>query len=195
MAHPDRRPRAARFPGLGAVAPRDTSPQHKTRSTVPCEVVYPWHPWFALAVWSHGEVAKNEALLRCSLQAESSVRTLEIPQWMFHRVSCCRMQLESQPVVGAANLRALQQLLRHVGHSPDLLEDQHRSSTREGDADAKGTSSPDSNLGSVSSTPTTADVVPVAGAGQAPRSGTTGSSDRGGTKTKSGTRTRQGGRP
>ena len=185
-----------RGPCLGPYGhgPLNTTRHHKTRRTVPCEVVYPWHPWFAQAAWVHGEVVKNEALLRCSLQTESTVRTLEIPKWMLDGPRCCRMRLQSEPLVGVTDLCALKQLLQQTVHPPDRLEDPHRSSTREGDADAKSPSSADATPGPVPSTSANADLGPIAGTGEASRSGTAGASARGGTKTKAGPRARPGGR-
>ena len=60
---------------------------------------------------------------RCSLQAESTVRTLEITQWMLDRARCCRMQLQSEPLVGVNDLRALKHLLQQTVNSSNLLED------------------------------------------------------------------------
>lgn len=157
-------------PATGATARCCTSQRHKTRVTHVCEVIYSWHPWCGLKVVCQS-VAKNEAVFRCATQTEMQVRQLEIPQWMFDRVRCCLMRLSPQPVVGIADLRAMQLLLRHLG-AACVVEDQHPSSASKGDADAQGTSSPaNGTVGPVSSASPEANLGGAASTGRASSQG------------------------
>src|SRR5262249_13938158 len=102
--------------------------------------------------------AKIEAVFRCAVSSDGNARQLEIPQWMFDRAHCCLMHLVQLPVVGVADLRALRVLLRQVARA-NSVEDQHRSWTCKGDADAQDTPPlPDTSLGSLSPAAADADV-------------------------------------
>jgi hypothetical protein len=64
---------------------------------------------------------------------------LEIPQWMFDSVACCRMRLETVPTVSCGALLDLKGMLRGASfpESDVVLQGQHRSLLSPGGADAK----------------------------------------------------------
>lgn len=121
----------------GAGARYCTSRQRNTHSTQSKEVCYPWHPWYGQRTFVHESVVKSDkAIFRCSAEIEEFPSSLEIPQWMFDRVLCCSMRLAEVPVVSCQALLELRALLRGGGDGASVIEGQHRSSNREGDADA-----------------------------------------------------------
>jgi hypothetical protein len=81
---------------------------------------------------------------------------LEIPQWMFDSVACCRLRLATVPTVGCDALLDLKALLRSASF-PDgdvVLQGQHRSLLFSGGADEKITKPTESRaIQTVSSTP------------------------------------------
>jgi len=140
---------ASHCPCPDADARGDTSAQLNTHNTKLREVCYPWHPWYGRSVVIHDAFVRHgQAVLRCTLDYQERSRALEIPQWMFDRALCCMMHIAEAPRVSWEALRECQELLHHqspAGHAR-VLQDQHRSSPTQGDADAQSTQS---SLGSV----------------------------------------------
>ena len=134
-----------------------TSRQRNTHNIESREVRYPWHPWHARAVAVHGALTKNgRGVFRCGIDENPGVRLLEIPQWMFDSVACCRMRLATVPTVSGAALLDLKALLRCASFpvSDVVLQSQHRSLLSPGDADAKTTKPTESrSIQTISSTP------------------------------------------
>ena len=136
---------------------RGTSRQRNTHSNESREVRYPWHPWHARAVAVHEALTKNgRGVFRCGIDENPGMRLLEIPQWMFDSVACCRMRLATVPTVSCGALLDLKALLQYASF-PDsdvVIQGQHRSLLSPGDADAKITKSAESgSIQTVSSTP------------------------------------------
>ena len=82
-------------------------------------------------VWIHQERQVNgQAVLRCALEPERDLRTLEIPQWMFDAASCASIRLDEQPAASAESLRELKGLVGLAaanGTRAGVLQDQHHS--------------------------------------------------------------------
>src|SRR5205807_3479358 len=77
---------------LDGCAPRGTSRQRNTHNIELREVRYPWHTWHARTVAVHEALTRNgRAVCRCGVDENPGGRLLEIPQWMFDSVACCRM--------------------------------------------------------------------------------------------------------
>ena len=136
---------------------RGTSRQRNTHNIESREVRYPWHPWHARAVAVHEALTKNgRGVFRCGIDENPGMRLLEIPQWMFDSVACCRMRLATVPTVSCGALRDLKALLRYASF-PDsdvVIQGQHRSLLSPGGADAKITKPAESgSIQTVSSTP------------------------------------------
>jgi hypothetical protein len=56
------------------------------------ELLYPWHPWFGLRIGVHEVIEKSEdVVFRCSLSGSDADRWLEVPAWMFDRLTCARL--------------------------------------------------------------------------------------------------------
>jgi hypothetical protein len=134
-----------------------TSRQRNTHNIESREVRYPWHPWHARAVAVHGALTKNgRGVFRCGIDENPGVRLLEIPQWMFDSVDCCRMRLATVPTVSGAALLDLKALLRCASFpvSDVVLQSQHRALLSPGDVDAKITKPTESrSIQTISSTP------------------------------------------
>ena len=103
------------------------------------ELLYPWHPWFALWVGVHEAIEKSDAIVfRCNLSGSDAVRWLEIPAWMFDRSACARVRVAADAHADLAALTTLAALLRHVlsdrfassnvplSGAPSLSRDQNR---------------------------------------------------------------------
>jgi len=89
-----------------------TTHQQKTHNTALRDVCYPWHPWHGRRVEIvEAIVYGDRSVFRCRLDGQVSRAALELPQWMFDRAVCCRMQAALVPIVGVADLRQLKQLL------------------------------------------------------------------------------------
>jgi hypothetical protein len=57
---------------------------------------------YARAVAVHETFTRNgRAVLQCGLDEKPGARLLEIPQWMFDSVACCRMSLATAPLSAA----------------------------------------------------------------------------------------------
>ena len=146
-------------------APRCTTRRHKTHNTVVSEVLYPWHPWHGREVQViEGMTRSDRAVFRCRLDPDESGRTLELPQWMLDRATCCRMQLAAHPTVRVDELRSLQRLLELLrrGEASNAIEDRHDPFPLKGDADVHATE--DCTLPSTASVPTSAGDSPCRGA-------------------------------
>jgi len=105
----------------------------------------------------HEAFTRNKrAVFQCGADENPGARLLEIPQWMFDLVACCRMRLATVPTVSCGALLDLKALLRCASF-PDsdvVLQSQHRSLLSPGDADAKITKPTESrSIQTVSSTP------------------------------------------
>jgi hypothetical protein len=137
--------------------PRGTSRQRNTHSIESREVRYPLHPWHARAVAVHEALTKNgRGVFRCGIDENPGVRLLEIPQWMFDSVACCRMRMATVPTVSCGALLDLKALLRcaSLPNSDVVLQGQHCSLPPPGGADAKITRPTESrSIQTVSSTP------------------------------------------
>ena len=140
---PDTRPQTP--PGFGtpdycAADDGCTTRQLKTHSTGSRVVCYRFHPWYGLAVFIRESVVRGgSAVFRCSQEPEDLRRSLEIPQWMFDRSSCCTVRVTDTPVVDWRALIRLRDLLAGRGSNlpAPSVQHQHRSSETEGDADAQ----------------------------------------------------------
>jgi hypothetical protein len=103
-------------------------------------------------------------VFRCGIDENPGARFLEIPQWMFDSVACCRMRLATVPTVSCDALLDLKALLRCASF-PDsdvVLQGQHRSLLSPGGADAKITK-PTQNR-SIQTVSSTAEESVLAGA-------------------------------
>jgi hypothetical protein len=134
-----------------------TSRQRNTHNVESREVRYPWHPWHARAVAVHEALTKNgRGVFRCGIDENPGVRLLEIPQWMFDSMACCRMRLSTPPTVSCGALLDLKVLLRCASFpdSDDVLQSQHRYLLSPVDADAKITKPTENHsIQTISSTP------------------------------------------
>src|ERR1700751_6174340 len=76
-----------RLPHEGVL--RCTTGFKNTHGTATRELLYPWHPWFALWVAVHEAIDKADGVVfRCSLSGSDAGRWLEVPAWMFERSAC-----------------------------------------------------------------------------------------------------------
>ncbi len=137
--------------------PHGTSRQRNTHNIESREVHYPWHPWHARTVAVHEAFTRNgRAVCRCGADENPGIRLLEIPQWMFDSVACCRMRLAAVPTVSCGALLDLKALLRCASF-PDsavVLQGQHRSLLSPGGADARTTNPAESrSIQTISSAP------------------------------------------
>jgi hypothetical protein len=141
---------------------RITSSQLNTHNIKLRDVCYPWHPWYGRSVVIHDAFVRHgQAVLRCTLEHEEHSRALDIPQWMFDRALCCMMRMAERPWVSLGTLRDLQTLLYHQSSTRDVgvLQDQHRSSPAEGDADATSTQSSLRTVGVIAAASSTAHLA------------------------------------
>ena len=130
-----------------------------THGTEIRELLYPWHPWFALRVAVHEAIDKADGVVfRCSLSGSDAGRWLEVPAWMFERSACAGARIATDAHADLAALIMLATLLRQS------LNDHLASSN----APLSGASrrSRDQNRGEVYATPDKAD------AGAPPRAAT-----------------------
>ncbi len=100
-----------------------TTRQPNAHRTTQRELLYPWHPWAGHQVHIHKVIDKNDAtVFRCSLSGRASDRWLEVPAWMFDRVSSARWQITAAPYVEFAALGALAVLLRDTSTTSQMQE-------------------------------------------------------------------------
>ena len=127
------------FQAPGASGVRGTSRQRDTHNIEWREVCYTWHPWCGRVVAIHKTFTRNGLVVsHCSIEENSELRHLEIPEWMFDPTICRRMQVAAVPRVSCEALLELKSLLR-CALLPDtdvVLQAQHRSLSP-GGADAK----------------------------------------------------------
>ena len=104
------------------------------------ELLYRWHPWFAIQVFIHEVIEKSDgAVFRCTLSGSDSDRWLEVPAWMFDRAACTgQVAASAHPFVDIVALSALAGLLADVlktqaassnarlSGSPRISHDQNR---------------------------------------------------------------------
>jgi hypothetical protein len=91
-----------------------TNRQQNAHITERRVVLYRWHPWHGREVSISSFTARAGAvILRCRVE-EDSCRSIEVPAWMFDAATCCRIRLESAPVVTCAALLAVRELLDAV---------------------------------------------------------------------------------
>jgi hypothetical protein len=129
------------------------------------DVCYPWHPWYGRSAVIHDAFVRHgQAVLRCTLEHQERSRALDIPQWMFDWALCCMMSIAEAPWVSGEALRDLQTLLSHPSstRTVGVLQDQHRSSPAEGDADATSTQSSLCTVGVIAATDPTAHLADTA---------------------------------
>ena len=128
-------------------------------------MLYPWHPWFGKPVRVHRSVSRRDRVaFQCTLVGEDRPRTLEVPQWMLDRASCCVMQLAAAPRVDSLHLRSLVQLLRLAADEDRDLgsqTDQSPSPTGKGETDEPDPETPSSD--STETVPPAADDPSVEG--------------------------------
>jgi hypothetical protein len=139
-----------------------TSSQLNTHNIKLRDVCYPWHPWYGRSVVIHDAFVRHgQAVLRCTLEHEERSRALDIPQWMFDRALCCMMPMAEGPWVSWEALQDLQTLLSHQSSTCDVgvLQNQHRSSPAEGDADATSTQSSLRTVGVIAAASSTAHLA------------------------------------
>ena len=81
------------------------------------EIFYEYHPWFGRGLSFQGTVGKGKGVVRCTLQGDMHARALEVPLWMFDRVTCLSVRIRKRPEVDLAALEGLQSLLAEVSRS------------------------------------------------------------------------------
>ena len=97
------------------VAPRCTTRLENTHGTEFRELLYPWHPWFALRVGVHEAIEKSDTIVfRCNLSGSDADCWLEVPAWMFDRSACTKVRVVADGHADLAALTTLATLLRHV---------------------------------------------------------------------------------
>ena len=132
-------------------APRCTTRLENTHGTEIRELLYPWHPWFALWVAVHEAIDKADGVVfRCSLSGSDAGRWLEVPAWMFERSACAGARIATDAHADLAALIMLATLLRrslndHLASSNVPLSSASRRSR-------------DQNRGEVYATPDEADA-------------------------------------
>ena len=127
-------------PGCRAVYRDCTTRQSNTHGSELRKLVYPWHPWAGRDIWICATQIRNDrTIFHCVVDPNSDVPAIEVPQWMFDRAACCRMQSAPSPSVNVEALRELKNsltaALRGVGQG--VVEAQHCSLSVEGGADAR----------------------------------------------------------
>ena len=90
-----------------------------THGTEIRELLYPWHPWFALWVAVHEAIDKADGVVfRCSLSGSDAGRWLEVPAWMFERSACAGARIATDAHADLAALIMLATLLRQCTERP-----------------------------------------------------------------------------
>jgi len=137
--------------GSNVVSGCCTTRLENTHGTEIRELLYPWHPWFALWVAVHEAIDKSDGVVfRCGLTGSDAGRWLEVPAWMFDRSACAGTRIATDAHADLAALTMLVTLLRHA------LNDHFASSN----APFSGASrlSRDQNRGEVYATPDDTDA-------------------------------------
>jgi len=139
------------YSATGAFGCDCTTRLENTHGTEIRELLYPWHPWFALWVAVHEAIDKSDGVVfRCGLTGSDAGRWLEVPAWMFDRSACAGTRIATDAHADLAALTMLATLLRHA------LNDHFASSN----APFSGASrlSRDQNRGEVYATPDDTDA-------------------------------------
>jgi hypothetical protein len=87
----------------------------------------------------HHDREKNaESVLRCGREPFDTAGLLEVPQWMFDPVACCRIFSATSPAVSCEALRELKHLLAQApaARQRDMVQAEHHPLLRTGGADA-----------------------------------------------------------
>ncbi len=101
--------------GSNVVSGCCTTRLENTHGTEFQELLYRWHPWFALRVCVHEAIERADGIVfRCNLSGSDADRWLEIPAWMFDRSACARVRVAADAHADLAALTTLAALLRHV---------------------------------------------------------------------------------
>lgn len=132
--------RGANCPSTDVAGADCTTRQPKTRISEVREVCYPWHPWHGKSVLIVGTVERrDQSAFFCRLDEDAVGPSLEVPCWMFDHGLCGGFRLAAAAGVNWEFLARLRALLRHVGSEGegDPIEDQRRSLSKQGDADAQ----------------------------------------------------------
>ncbi len=125
------------WPGTSSASSCNT--RHNTHGAEVREVLYPWHPFFGREVFILEHLHRaGRPVSWCSLEPETQGRRFEIPDWMFDRACCSRMQLSTQSRVCWSALVELRELLDRTAcaEPSTAVELQHRP-LKGGDADAE----------------------------------------------------------
>jgi hypothetical protein len=79
-----------------------------------------------------------ESVLRCGREPFDTAGLLEVPQWMFDPVACCRISSATSPAVSCEALRELKHLLAQApaARQRDMVQAEHHPLLRTGGADA-----------------------------------------------------------
>ena len=92
-----------------------TTKLENTHGTEFRELLYPWHPLFALRVGVHAVIERADGtVFRCGLSGSDADRWLEIPTWMFDRSACARVRVATDAHVDLSALTMLAALLQDV---------------------------------------------------------------------------------
>jgi hypothetical protein len=120
------------------------------------EMRYPWHPWHGRQVWIRRFSARHGLpVFQCTLDPDSRMRLLEIPQWMFDASAVCLIRLAASAVVSCEALYELKDLIapHDATDTAKVLEGQHQSLSHTGGSDAKRSElTPSSPVAAVSAT-------------------------------------------
>ena len=174
-----------------------TTRSHKTHISDRREVCYRWHPWTGRPVLVVSTFTRaGRTMLRCRLNDDDPTPPLELPDWMFDRVACGRMNLTTAPFVTLEHLLALRALLRGqspAARHPNRVQERYRPINPTGDADANPTPPEARQARSVhpTSAATDLDGTPARDPGQDARP--VGSAAPGGSRSSARHRNRQGG--
>src|ERR1017187_2064052 len=80
-----------------------TTRQRETHSTDCRELLYVWHPWYGRHVFIHCAVSKAyPPSFHCNLEPGSTLRFMQIPQWMFDVETLCAVRQGESPEVSEA---------------------------------------------------------------------------------------------
>ncbi len=104
------------------------------------ELRYPWHPWHGRRVWILRFSARGGTpVFQCSLEPDSRMRLLEIPQWMFDASAICSIRLAASAIASCEALHEIKELIgpHGVTGTVKVLQAQHQSLSHTGGSDAK----------------------------------------------------------
>jgi hypothetical protein len=100
---------------------------------------YPWHPWHGGHVWiRRSSLRSSTPVFQCTLDPDSHIRLLEIPQWMFDATAVCLIRLAASPIASCDALRELKELISLGKTANDkVIQAQHQSLFPTGGSDVK----------------------------------------------------------